>query len=198
MTFKTVKRGSKCEEVKTLQKLLNQKGFNSGTADGIFGVKTEAAVKDFQKAKGLAVDGIVGTKTWSALLVSGSSTPGTAHFKVSEFKCHNGAAVPVKYYDNLQRLMCLLEEIRTACGNVAIHIQSGYRTKEYNSNCSGASPRSQHLTASAADIKVKGMSPADVYKLCDKLVGARGGVGKYKGFTHVDVRGYRARWGNGR
>ena len=194
----TVKRGGKGEDVRTVQRLLNAKGFSCGAVDGIFGVKTEAAVKAFQRAKGLAVDGIVGAKTWSALLASGGNTPGTAHFKLSEFKCHNGTAVPVKYYDNLQRLMCLLEEIRTACGNVAIHIQSGYRTKEYNSNCSGASPRSQHLTASAADIKVKGMSPAAVYKLCDKLVGARGGVGKYKGFTHVDVRGYRARWGNGR
>ena len=194
----TVKRGSKGEDVRTVQRLLNAKGFSCGAADGIFGVKTEAAVKAFQKAKGLAVDGIVGAKTWNALLASGGNTPGTAHFKVSEFKCHNGAEVPVKYYDNLQRLMCLLEEIRAACGNVPIHIQSGYRTKEYNAKQKGASPRSQHLTASAADIKVKGMSPADVYKLCDRLVGARGGVGKYKGFTHVDVRGYRARWGNGR
>ena len=36
-------------------------------ADGIFGPKTVAAVKDYQSAKGLGVDGIVGPKTWHAL-----------------------------------------------------------------------------------------------------------------------------------
>jgi peptidoglycan hydrolase-like protein with peptidoglycan-binding domain len=37
------------------------------TADGVFGPKTEAAVKAFQKKHGLAADGIVGPKTWSKL-----------------------------------------------------------------------------------------------------------------------------------
>ena len=35
--------------------------------DGIFGPKTEAAVKSFQRGKGLTVDGIVGPRTWAAL-----------------------------------------------------------------------------------------------------------------------------------
>lgn len=64
--YPTVRKGSKGETVKTLQKLLNQNG-NKLTVDGIFGVKTEAAVKAYQKKKGLVVDGIVGPKTWGAL-----------------------------------------------------------------------------------------------------------------------------------
>lgn len=36
-------------------------------ADGIFGPNTEEAVKELQKAKGLAADGIVGPRTWAAL-----------------------------------------------------------------------------------------------------------------------------------
>ena len=44
------------------------KTFDCGNVDGDFGVKTKAAVMAFQKAKGLVVDGIVGTKTWSKLL----------------------------------------------------------------------------------------------------------------------------------
>lgn len=62
----TIKNGSKGEDVKTLQKELNKLGYGL-TADGIFGAKTETAVRYFQQKKGLAVDGIVGTKTWAAL-----------------------------------------------------------------------------------------------------------------------------------
>lgn len=60
----TLKKGSRGEEVKTLQKKLNL------IVDGIFGVITEEAVKDFQKANGLTVDGIVGPKTWDKLGVT--------------------------------------------------------------------------------------------------------------------------------
>ena len=38
-------------------------------ADGVFGPKTEAAVRDFQRAHGLVPDGIVGPKTWAALAI---------------------------------------------------------------------------------------------------------------------------------
>lgn len=66
----TVKNGSKGTEVSTLQTKLNSIGNYGLTVDGIFGAKTEAAVKDFQKKKGLDVDGIVGPKTWAALGVT--------------------------------------------------------------------------------------------------------------------------------
>lgn len=47
----TVKNGSKGNDVKTLQTLLNEKGYNCGKVDGIFGKNTENAVKQFQKDK---------------------------------------------------------------------------------------------------------------------------------------------------
>ena len=89
--------------------------------------------------------------------------------------------------------MNLLEEIREACGDRPITINSGYRTESYNKKVDGAK-QSQHLYAAAADIKVSGKSASEVYKLCDRLVGNRGGVGRYSTFTHVDVRGHKARW----
>ena len=61
-----LRRGSTGENVKYLQRLLNQVSFSLIT-DGIFGARTEAAVKEFQKSHNLVVDGIVGPKTWSAL-----------------------------------------------------------------------------------------------------------------------------------
>lgn len=59
--MKTIKIGSKGEDVQVLQKKLNV------TVDGDFGPKTEAAVKEFQKSHDLSPDGIVGPKTWAAL-----------------------------------------------------------------------------------------------------------------------------------
>ncbi len=72
-----LKMGSSGSQVRTLQTKLNNWGYNCGTVDGIFGSKTLAAVKQFQKNNGLTVDGIVGAKTAAALgmtLTSGSSS----------------------------------------------------------------------------------------------------------------------------
>lgn len=65
-TYQQIKKGSKGDSVSELQKLLNQNGY-SLDADGIFGEKTQAAVRDYQSKNGLAVDGIVGSNTWSSL-----------------------------------------------------------------------------------------------------------------------------------
>ena len=189
-----LKRGSRGELVKALQTRLNEQGYKAGAADSIFGRNTEQAVKALQSVAGITVDGKVGQNTWTALLEGKrAGIPASAHFKLSEFKCKDGTAVPAKYYANCQKLMNLLEEIRAACGNRAITVNSGYRTPTYNEKVDGAK-QSQHLYAAAADIKVSGKSASEVYKLCDRLVGSRGGVGKYSTFTHVDVRDGRARW----
>ena len=189
-----LKDGSRGELVKALQTRLNEQGYGAGNADGIFGSNTEQAVKALQSAAGIATDGKVGKSTWTALLEGkAAGVPASAHFKLSEFKCKDGTAVPEKYYENCQRLMNKLEEVRTACGNRPITINSGYRTPSYNKKVDGA-PKSQHLYAAAADIRVAGMSAAEVYKICDKIIGDQGGVGKYSNFTHLDVRKYRARW----
>lgn len=67
--FNTVKRGMQSEDVKTLQKKLNECGYkgNKGevlSCDGIFGSSTEYALKNCQEANGLTADGVAGPKTW--------------------------------------------------------------------------------------------------------------------------------------
>ena len=59
--------GSTGEYVKWLQQRLNALGYDCGSADGIFGSRTYAAVTAFQKANGLSADGIVGPLTWTRL-----------------------------------------------------------------------------------------------------------------------------------
>lgn len=67
ITMNTLRNGSKGKQVKLLQFLLNEIGHDAGKTDGIFGSNTLAAVKAFQKASGLAVDGIAGKNTLNAL-----------------------------------------------------------------------------------------------------------------------------------
>ena len=73
-----LKQGSSGSDVKKLQTALMNAGYDVGTAgaDGIFGSKTEAAVKAYQKDNGLVVDGIVGSKTSGSLY--GSSNTGNS------------------------------------------------------------------------------------------------------------------------
>lgn len=72
-----VKKGSRGPEVRTVQERLVALGFLSGAADGIFGPKTEDAVRRFQASQGLTTDGIVGPQTSAALdgASAGSSAP---------------------------------------------------------------------------------------------------------------------------
>ena len=76
-TYSQLSYGSKGSDVKTLQELLNQNGY-SLDVDGVFGSKTQAAVKDYQTKNNLAVDGIAGNETWGSLSGSKSSTGSTS------------------------------------------------------------------------------------------------------------------------
>ena len=74
-----LKKGSRGDEVVTLQKKLKQWGYYDGAVDGVFGSGTEKAVQYFQRKNGLAADGVVGAKTAAALGMTlsggGSSAP---------------------------------------------------------------------------------------------------------------------------
>lgn len=65
-----LKQGSRGDSVKTVQQKLIRWGYLKGSADGIFGAKTKAAVVAFQKKNGLTADGIIGTRTAQALGIS--------------------------------------------------------------------------------------------------------------------------------
>ena len=65
-----LKKGAKGEQVKAMQILLIGRGHSCGKygSDGDFGSATDKAVREFQKANGLSVDGSCGPKTWAKLL----------------------------------------------------------------------------------------------------------------------------------
>ncbi len=66
------------EGVKTVQRKLKNWGYYTGGVDGVFGYRTEEAVKYFQRKNGLSADGKVGTRTKQALGMSTSSSSGSS------------------------------------------------------------------------------------------------------------------------
>lgn len=58
---------SSAEQIKKIQRALKKAGFDPGPIDGIMNTKTKKAITEFQKSRGLIVDGIVGKKTWEEL-----------------------------------------------------------------------------------------------------------------------------------
>jgi peptidoglycan hydrolase-like protein with peptidoglycan-binding domain len=63
----TLSLGCSGLSVKSVQQALKDSGFYIGTVDGIFGLKTIQAVRDFQIDHRLIADGIIGELTWNAL-----------------------------------------------------------------------------------------------------------------------------------
>lgn len=129
----------------------------------------------------------------------------TTNFHISEFKCKDGTHVPENLIPNVQELANNLQVLRnylteTLGKDCPVHINSGYRTPLYNAKLEGSAPQSQHLKAKAADIVTIHHSPKQLADIIEKLIKAgkmkQGGLGRYKGFTHYDVRGTRARWGS--
>jgi hypothetical protein len=64
---RVLREGERGEDVRRLQVLLGSLGFPVGSADGVFGPRTEGAVVSFQRSAGLTGDGLVGTTTRGAL-----------------------------------------------------------------------------------------------------------------------------------
>ena len=63
-----VKKGARGNITKLLQEKLVSLGYNTNGVDGIFGPGTDNAVRLYQKANRLVVDGIVGKNTWRKIL----------------------------------------------------------------------------------------------------------------------------------
>lgn len=112
------------------------------------------------------------------------------HFRVREFHSKHDPSDIVKVDE---RLLTLLENIRNHVGK-PVHLNSGYRSPEYNATLKNASPRSQHCNGKAADIWVEGVTPKQIANIAECYLGSSGGIGIYKTFTHVDVRTSSARW----
>jgi len=111
------------------------------------------------------------------------------HFKAHEFRCKDLSRVIVLN----KALLDLLELIRNHY-NKPLHINSAYRTVQYNSQQKDASPKSQHIFGNAADIWIEGVTPLQLYTWLNSKYPNSHGLGIYNTFVHVDVREGKSRW----
>ena len=75
MAEPNLQKGSTDPAVRDLQEALKALGHDPGPIDGVFGTTTETAVKAFQQARGITVDGIVGKVTWINIDEADQSEP---------------------------------------------------------------------------------------------------------------------------
>ena len=138
--------GAKGPAVEQLQKQLNQAGYKLNV-DGDFGSRTQAAVMDFQKKHGLAVDGIAGPKTFGALAGQGV---GAAGAPVMEKAPGGDLRQQLSSIDSpLSRAIGYAEGNRTASGAKTEHYREHQDPVNHQRNAGNFSL--QHPRANAAE-----------------------------------------------
>jgi hypothetical protein len=99
---------------------------------------------------------------------------------------------PRSLWPSLLAVTKVADEARHRIGR-PLRINSAYRSPAYNRAISGAS-KSIHVLGGALDLSG---SPATLHKILTQMRREglfRGGIGKYRTFVHVDVRGKNADW----
>lgn len=104
-----IRQGSKGAEVRALQHALGL------TIDGMFGVKTQMAVEQFQRQSGLLVDGEVGSKTWAKLMPV---------LREKDLKPIN----PKIFFDNIRPLFGKFTQTQVDCLNILVPCMAGQTT----------------------------------------------------------------------
>ncbi|HEX6870551.1 MAG TPA: D-Ala-D-Ala carboxypeptidase family metallohydrolase [Micromonosporaceae bacterium] len=178
-------QGMSGDDVRQLQlRVAGWSGYHDFVAvDGSYGTETANAVKRFQSAYGLTVDGIAGSQTFNKLYALQDDDCTPIHFSYNEMDdvCYGGwtggplSASATKA--NALRTMWKLEALRHALGDHPLTV-GGFRSYACNNAVGGAS-NSQHLYGLAADITSSSST------LCQIAKEAR-----YHGFSGILGPGY--------
>jgi len=197
-------------KVKLFQKMINAWLLSWGkpllVIDGIYGEATQYAVTDFQGNNNLEPKRGVTVECWNLVkahyysllealepdqeffeLGKDSNIQLTQSFHLKEVQCKCSRCRSVRIS---RKAISKLQELRDAIGK-PIYVTSGYRCPPHNEEVGGVS-NSRHKVGDAFDIVVSGMTPRQVAEEAERI--GFDGVGTYSSFTHVDTRGYKARW----
>lgn len=155
---RTLSQGMSGSDVKQLQiRVSGYPGYGNVLGlDGDFGPATRSAVIRFQRAWGLAADGIAGPNTYNKIYALQDADCSTKHFSYAELNnCNStwsGGAVSASTAKfNARVNMWKLEALRRALGGQPLYISSGFRSYACN-NAVGGSNTSRHLYGDAVDL----------------------------------------------
>lgn len=177
--------------IKQIQSLLTYLGYNPGAVDGADGANTQAAVRRFQQAEGLGVDGIAGEQTQAALLAAvaagrvyvppddtsgtGATSGGAGGSWWGEIKyftrdepyiacpCGRCGGFPV---EPAEKLMRLADAVREDAGKPMVPT-STVRCDAHNAEVGGV-PTSRHKLGHAMDFVIPGMTANQILTIVRK------------------------------
>lgn len=202
---RTLSSGTSGSDVAELQvRVAGWAGYGVNMAiDGSYGPQTVNAVKGFQGAYGLPVDGAAGAATYAKIYELQDSDCSPAHFSFGEVDggCgiggYSGGSVPAATVkENLKRAMWRAEALRHQLGDRPLRVTSGFRSRSCDSSV-GGSGTGQHTYGRAIDLTGFSGNPS----LCSIAQQARSagfggifgpGYPNHDDHTHVDIRAGRS------
>ena len=205
--------------IKQVQQLLDYLGYDPGAIDGVDGRLTQAAVRRFQGAEGLTVDGIAGEQTqirlkdavWQDRFAKDEAVPDSGqppetgtfwdeikYFTRTECRCKCGGKYCNGYPAEMsETTMRMADEIRRRAG-VPLNNNSALRCQRWNAEQGGVA-NSNHMTGHAIDLSPIGgdISVSRLQEIAaevqQEMIPGRGGLGKYRWGVHIDDGKY-SRW----
>lgn len=180
--------------IRQAQALLSYLGYSPGAVDGISGPKTAAAVRGFQAAEGLTVDGIPGAVTQAALKeavasdhfaqaqgVPNSGQPPDAggnptapgfwktirYIRREECRCKCNGQYCNGYPAEMQETVVKIADAAREHFGRPVHVVSGLRCERWNA-IQGGVTNSQHMYGEAMDIRIDGLTADDLFSFLRK------------------------------
>lgn len=176
--------------IKQKQCLLCYLGYYDGLIDGIWGEKSIAATKSFQREHGLRADGVFGDTTREKILVviaGGGSDwwDGIEFFDRSEFACKCGRYCDGYPAQMSQSVVKAADRVRKHFGAAAT-VSSGLRCEKHNANVGGVA-NSRHLSGKAVDFCIAGKTARQVLSVVQEQPEIRYAYAIDESFVHMDV-----------
>lgn len=174
--------------IRQKQCLLCYLGFYNGLVDGLWGPKSQAAVIQFQRSRGMEANGIFDEDTEQEILEAICEDDwwgNIRYFTREEFACKCGKFCDGYPAQPCRELVQLADQTRAHFGAPAT-VVSGLRCKQHNANVGGVE-NSQHMYGEAVDIKIRGVSADDLLAYVKKLPGVRYAYKINETNVHFDI-----------